>query len=115
MKTIKEIVHRDILDNLLKIPYFEALDVKEFEAEKKVGNETVTERGTRYDVEVPTGNGAYSRLRFTIKVVGKEPVIKEAECDEGVYIKPKNLAVSFLNLQNPPALYCVAESMDIVT
>ena len=71
------------------------------------------EESNRYEVEIPKGNGGFSKVRFSIKVLEEKlPIPPEILDDEDYQISFRDLKISFIDTRRN--VYFKAEGYTIV-
>ena len=64
------------------------------------------------EVEIPKGNGAFSRCRFSCKLPPIQLQVSEEEIDDGVSVILSGVKVTFISSQKE--IYTKAESIQIL-
>lgn len=67
---------------------------------------------TKVEVEIPKGNGAFSRCRFSCKLPPIQLQVSEEEIDDGVSVILSGVKVTFISSQKE--IYTKAESIQIL-
>ena len=69
------------------------------------------EEFTRVEVEIPKGNAAFSRCRFTCKLSPIELGLSEEEIDEGIHVILSGVKVSYIS--DKKVIYTKADGIRI--
>lgn len=97
------------LENMLEETTVELLSIEE--STKKVDDGT-EEQITKAVMEIPRGNGAFSRCRFPCRLPRIQLNISEEELDEGVLVCLSGFKVTYISSQRE--IYTKADAIRIV-
>lgn len=88
------------------------LDLLSIDQGSKKNDNGDDEPFTRLELEVPKGNGSYSRCRFFCKLPPTHLVFSESDFDSGISVNLIGLRVTFISAQHE--IYTRADDIRIV-
>ncbi len=97
------------LDSLLDGNTYDLLSFEQGVKKNEDGSQTPF---TKVEVEIPKGNGAFSRCRFSCKLPPIQLQVSEEEIDDGVSVILSGVKVTFISSQKE--IYTKAESIQIL-
>ncbi|RHB98804.1 hypothetical protein [Mediterraneibacter gnavus] len=97
------------LEGLLDGNTFDLLSFEQGVKKNEDGSQTPF---TKVEVEIPKGNGAFSRCRFSCKLPPIQLQVSEEEIDDGVSVTLVGVQVTFISSQKE--IYTKAESIQRV-
>ena len=97
------------LEGLLDGNTFDLLSFEQGVKKNEDGSQTPF---TKVEVEIPKGNGAFSRCRFSCKLPPIQLQVSEEEIDDGVSVTLVGVHVTFISSQKE--IYTKAESIQRV-
>lgn len=101
-KTIFEAMKQNVVETLSATD-LELLNMEDVEKENEDGNK---EFFTRLELEVPKGNGIYSRCRFSCKMPYSSKHFTAEELEEGVLVTLKGLSISYIDAKGNVYFKC---------
>lgn len=97
------------LNSLLDRNTYDLLSLEQGVKKNEDGSQTPF---TKVEVEIPKGNGAFSRCRFSCKLPPTQLQVSEEEIDDGVSVTLVGVQVTFISSQKE--IYTKAESIQRV-
>ncbi len=108
MKKLYDAIIRELETTLSEIE-MELLNVEAGEKKNKDGS---IETFTRLEVEIPKGNGNFSRCRFSCKIPLVQLPISEEELENGVSVKLNEVKITYISDKHD--VYAKADSIQII-
>jgi hypothetical protein len=89
-----------------------SVDLLSIEQGVKKNKDGIQEPFTRIEVEIPKGNGAFSRCRFSCKLPPIQLNVSEVDLEEGTSVILSGVKVTYVSAQKE--IYMRADSVQVV-